>query len=187
MNLYYKSKGKQGRDKSQDMSVVDSPSSGGGAKPAGGNGPAQDAEKPAGEEQPTPDGSQQPKGGTPSSGGGASGGGSPEAPAAGEAPTEPVAPGAVAPSSGGGGGTGVSASPSTANVAQPVAPVTPDFTAISIAFAKKKGWTPTPYGSWRDVKGDTFAVVGLTGEVVPINSTDRDELKLVANKNQPGT
>lgn len=53
---------------------------------------------------------------------------------------------------------------------------------ISVEFARSKQWNPTPYGEWRNITGDTTAVVGLSGEVVPIKSTDREELKLFATK-----
>jgi len=40
-----------------------------------------------------------------------------------------------------------------------------------------------PYGEYRDREGNTVAVVGLSGEVVPTKSVDRDEYKLFAEKN----
>jgi hypothetical protein len=54
---------------------------------------------------------------------------------------------------------------------------------LSIKFAQSKGWTPTPYGEWRDQTGEVRAVVGLTGEVVPIKQVERDEFKLFSEKN----
>jgi hypothetical protein len=53
---------------------------------------------------------------------------------------------------------------------------------ISVEFAKSKQWNPTPFGEWRNAVGDATAVVGLSGEVVPIKTTDREELKIFAEK-----
>jgi len=66
--------------------------------------------------------------------------------------------------------------------AAPVAPPTPDFVNISVEFAKSKSWSPTPYGEWRNPSGEQTAVVALSGEVVPVKSTDREELKLLSTK-----
>ena len=66
--------------------------------------------------------------------------------------------------------------------AAPVAPPTPDFVNISVEFAKSKSWSPTPYGEWRNPAGEQTAVVALSGEVVPVKSTDREELKLLSTK-----
>lgn len=54
---------------------------------------------------------------------------------------------------------------------------------ITEKFAQYKNWSPTQYGEWRDKDGQTKAVVSLSGEVAPINSNDREELKLFAEKN----
>jgi hypothetical protein len=67
----------------------------------------------------------------------------------------------------------------------PVAPPAPSFVNISVEFAKGKQWNPTPFGEWRNVTGDATAIVALSGEVVPIKTTDREELKLFAAKRQP--
>ncbi len=56
------------------------------------------------------------------------------------------------------------------------------YASISKKFAAKKGWMSEPYGEYRDREGNTVAVVGLSGEVVPIKSVDRDEYKLFAEK-----
>lgn len=66
---------------------------------------------------------------------------------------------------------------------EPVAPTAPSYTATSVKFATSKGWKSTPYGEWRDAAGSTAAVVGLSGEVVPIKNVDREELKIFAEKN----
>lgn len=75
--------------------------------------------------------------------------------------------------------------PSTAAtfVPTPTAPIVPSYTATSVKFATSKGWKSTPYGEWRDAAGSTAAVVGLSGEVVPIKNVDREELKIFAEKN----
>jgi len=66
----------------------------------------------------------------------------------------------------------------------PSAPSVPSYKALSVKFATSKGWKATPYGEWRDETGSTAAVVGLSGEVVPVKSVERDELKLIADKNK---
>lgn len=65
----------------------------------------------------------------------------------------------------------------------PAAAAAPSYTALSVKFATSKGWKATPYGEWRDESGATAAVVGLSGEVVPIKNVDREEFKLFAEKN----
>lgn len=73
------------------------------------------------------------------------------------------------------------AEPVLAQPAQPSA----DIAKIekSKEFATKKGWALTPYGEYRDGEGNPVAVVGLSGEVVPIRTNDREEYKLFAEKN----
>lgn len=68
---------------------------------------------------------------------------------------------------------------------KPQPPPTPSVVAykdITEKFATSKGWESTPYGEWRDKSGNAMAVVSLSGEVTPIKSNDRDELKLFADK-----
>ena len=67
--------------------------------------------------------------------------------------------------------------------AVPAAPIAPDFTKPSKKFAETKAWKVTPYGEWRDKLGNTVAVTGLSGEVVPLKNTDREEFKIFAEKN----
>lgn len=57
-----------------------------------------------------------------------------------------------------------------------------EYASVSKKFAAKKGWMSEPYGEYRDRDGNTVAVVGLSGEVVPTKSVDRDEYKLFAEK-----
>jgi hypothetical protein len=66
----------------------------------------------------------------------------------------------------------------------PVVTTPPEqYSSVSKKFAAKKGWRAEPYGEYRDVEGNTVAVVGLSGEVVPVKSVDRDEYKIFAEKN----
>jgi hypothetical protein len=58
------------------------------------------------------------------------------------------------------------------------------YADISKKFATKKGWMAEPYGEYRDAEGNTVAVVGLSGEVVPVKSNDREEYKLFAEKSK---
>lgn len=60
---------------------------------------------------------------------------------------------------------------------------TDQYANLSKKFAGQKGWKEEPYGEWRNSEGETMAVVGLTGEVVPVKSVFRDEYKLFAEKN----
>lgn len=68
---------------------------------------------------------------------------------------------------------------------QPSAPTsTPvSYAELSKKFIAQKRWTQTPYGEYRDEAGATAAVVGLSGEVVPIKNVDREEFKIFAEKN----
>lgn len=59
-----------------------------------------------------------------------------------------------------------------------------NYSNISKQFAAKKGWKAEPYGEYRDAQGNSVAVVGLSGEVVPIKSTDREEYELFFEKNK---
>ena len=67
--------------------------------------------------------------------------------------------------------------------AAPASPAAPSYTALSVKFAASKGWKATPYGEYRDETGATSAVVGLSGEVVPIKNVDREEFKIFVEKN----
>jgi hypothetical protein len=65
----------------------------------------------------------------------------------------------------------------------PVVTTPPEqYSSVSKKFADKKGWKAEPYGEYRDAEGNTVAVVGLSGEVVPVKSVDRDEYKIFAEK-----
>ena len=65
----------------------------------------------------------------------------------------------------------------------PVVTTPPEqYSSVSKNFAAKKGWRSEPYGEYRDAEGNTVAVVGLSGEVVPVKSVDRDEYKIFAEK-----
>jgi len=67
----------------------------------------------------------------------------------------------------------------------PVAVPAPNYVSVSVKFANSKGWKEVPYGEWHDAMGNTSAIVALSGEVVPVKSVERDELKLIADKNKP--
>ena len=62
---------------------------------------------------------------------------------------------------------------------------TEEYANISKKFAAQKGWKSTEYGEYRDAEGNPIAVVGLSGEIVPIRSNDREEYKIFAEKNMP--
>jgi len=61
-------------------------------------------------------------------------------------------------------------------------PINTPQVSITQDFAKTKSWVSSPYGVWRDSAGETAAVESLSGEVTPIKSTDREELKIFADK-----
>ena len=64
-------------------------------------------------------------------------------------------------------------------------PSKPHYEEISKKFVAQKQWMSTPFGEYRDVQGNSVAVVGLSGEIVPIKNNDREEYKLFAEKNMP--
>ncbi len=57
-----------------------------------------------------------------------------------------------------------------------------EYAAVSQKFASQKGWSSTPYDEYHDREGETVAVVGLSGEIVPVKTTDREEYKIFAEK-----
>lgn len=61
---------------------------------------------------------------------------------------------------------------------------TEEYAAVSKRFATQKRWISTEYGEYRDAEGNPVAVVGLSGEVVPIRSNDREEYKIFAEKSK---
>lgn len=180
MNLYYKRRGKQKRMTQQQPSVAGTPDASQGAQPAVQptvQTPApqtakqevpptdQAGELPSSDETPKP-ATQEPKA-------------EPE-----QKPSEP------APTVGGSGG-GVSSAPLQQKSSEPMgdvpskqpeAPAEPNKVEVTEKFASSKGWESTPYGEWRNPQGETVAVVSLSGEVTPIKSNDREELKLFASK-----
>lgn len=74
--------------------------------------------------------------------------------------------------------------PQSTSTPQPTPPK-PDYEEISKKFVTQKRWMPTEFGEYRDTQGNTVAVVGLSGEIVPVRNTDREEYKLFAEKNMP--
>lgn len=59
------------------------------------------------------------------------------------------------------------------------------YATVSKKFAIQKGWKAAEYGEYHDLEGNPIAVVGLSGEIVPIRSNDREEYKIFAEKNMP--
>jgi hypothetical protein len=187
MNLYYKRKGKQKRMTQQDTSVaepkqLDDPSNAG--VPSKTDDPNSVPPNSASSQKAPSAGagdSNLPKSGSPTKNAATSTKPSEQpapSPISGDVPSVPS--GAItSPSSN--KSVPVASTPSPASVTPPLLP----FESISIEFAKSKGWTPTPYGEWRNTTGETIAVVGLCGEVVPIKTNDREELKLLADKRIP--
>ena len=182
MHLYYKRKGKQKRQKSQTTSTTQ-----------------QLDQQPSGaavNNQPQP--AAQPKDqtvkGRPTDGQAASAKKDTGAVSGGGAVTQPEPPSSTGgatksqPQSGADIGTPPTA-PKASDAPEinvPVVTQPPEqYAAISKKFATQKGWTPEPYDEYRDNQGNTVAVVGLSGEVVPIKNTDREEYKLFAEKNMP--
>jgi hypothetical protein len=182
MNLYYKKKGKQKRQKMQTQTAVDTPA---GATPPPANAQSLDITKsPASKD-----------GGQPSTTG--------EKPAVGSTEDQEESDYVVRRSAelkkkaadidkkykAQSSATSQEA-PETPKPAEmpavevPVVTTPPEqYASISKQFAQKKGWMAEPYGEYRDRDGNTVAVVGLSGEVVPTKSVDRDEYKLFAEKN----
>jgi hypothetical protein len=74
--------------------------------------------------------------------------------------------------------------PTMATQPSPIAVPAPNYVSVSVKFANSKGWKEVPYGEWHDAMGNTSAIVALSGEVVPVKSVERDELKLIADKNK---
>ena len=187
MNLYYKKKGKQSRQKQQGSSEV------------GADGEDVQQAKPAGEPDAAPaDPAADDQGGElPASGGGdgaaqqsggQQGGSAPSS--GGEGGSLPAADnsgGADAADSGEGAekAAGAGDQPPASGDATAQAPKTPDYVEISKRFALEKKWTSTPYGDWNDVKGQLAAVTALDDQVVPIRFTDREELKSRVAKQEP--
>lgn len=58
------------------------------------------------------------------------------------------------------------------------------YANVSKKFADMKRWVKTPYDEYHDMDGNVAAVVGLSGEAVPIKGTDREEYKLFAEKSK---
>jgi hypothetical protein len=187
MNLYYKRKGKQQRQTHQDTTATDTePNQQQTKAPAPQAPQAQQAapaqatpatnskERAPGEVTPemlgdAPDSSDSEKQASPAASGGdgsalpPSDGGKETAPSDGSAPAPAAAPQAPA---------------------APTPPPPPPFVELSKKFAAQKGWVGTPYGEWRDRSGTAMAVEALSGEVVPIKTNDREELKLFVEKNK---
>ena len=190
MNIYYKRKGKQKRMVRQEPSSVE-PSQTNATTPIQTNNPTPD---PSVASTPTP---ESPPVAAPNSTGSSS------LPKSGDAPEKSNGAGPAAepdedePESSPTGNSSSGTSnrtqsgngenkPDQSSIKQTMPhPAPPSFVNISVDFAKIKQWNPTPYGEWRNAMGETTAIVALSGEVVPIKTTDREELKLFAAKKQP--
>ncbi len=70
----------------------------------------------------------------------------------------------------------------TPKQAQPTPVSGTSYSDISKKFAAQKRWIPSSFGEYRNSQGDAVAVVGLSGEIVPIKSNEREEYKLFAEK-----
>jgi hypothetical protein len=186
MNLYYKKKGKQQRQTHQDVTATDEPvePQGQAQKPTDGTvePPTQKSTPPEAQETPPESSSDsraarlakitgsadnqpasEPK--PDKAGGPPSAGSDSKLPAAGDGEAPP-APTSTAP-----------------QASQPPAPPPPPpYVELSKKFAAQKAWISTPFGEWRDSQGNAVAVEALTKEIVPLKTTDREELKLFVQK-----
>jgi hypothetical protein len=190
MNLYYKKKGQQKRQSQQDVSQTENPQQAPQTTPPQKS--SQVDAQPTQQSQttvPTSDGKsfdksgesqpviQTNKGNGPTSSVRPSTDGDSELPKSGEeqgsTPQEPSAD----KSAQGGSSPQPPSSPTP-----PTGAPKPVNVGITIEFAKAKNWSPTPYGEWRSSDGEISAVVSLSGEITPIKSNDREELKLFASK-----
>jgi hypothetical protein len=178
MNLYYKRKGKQKRQTQQAMTQTQATE-----KPAAPNASQPEAGAVANARETTPaaaGGNDAAPTTSPSSGK------APAAPAKVPAASEktPMPPEKTQATS----EPSVSTEPTSTGspaIDVPVVTTPPEeYASISKKFAAKKGWMAQPYGEYRDAQGNTVAVVGLSGEVVPVKSNDREEYKLFAEKSK---
>lgn len=176
MNVYYKKKGKQARIQQKPTQTEPGEQPVAGAVPPGSvaspkKPSTQQPSPPAPEDGQTPTGSSSelPQSGSPKT-----------APDSVEQPSKDSGNGSLPPSDT--QGADKQSGKVSPSAPAPVAPPAPNFVNISVEFAKSKGWAPTPYGEWRTPTGEPSAIVALSGEVVPMQSNDRDELKLLANK-----
>ncbi len=103
-------------------------------------------------------------------------------------PTKPAADSSLPPAGGGEKqpapqADGEPQTPAAPQAPQPPAPPPPPpYVELSKKFAAQKAWISTPFGEWRDSQGNAVAVEALTKEIVPLKTTDREELKLFVQK-----
>jgi hypothetical protein len=182
MNLYYKKRGKQKRVTQQTTSQTD-PSAKEKQAPVDGSQASTPDAPPSGlppATEPTAASADAPEKAAAAS---TSSKPSAEAPAATQ--SDPASTPSTEPASKGTDDSQGVATTASAPRPEPTTPVVPAIQPkvdITIQFAKSKNWSSTPYGEWRDSSGSVAAVVSLSGEVAPIKSNDRDELKLFAGK-----
>lgn len=182
MNLYYKRKGKQKRQTQQAVSKTEKPEQAPSNAPAKKPAVAQPQGQKRAPGELTPDmmGDDDTSTPTPPKPPGA------EKPVAPEKPTEPAEKPAPAPQKPSAAEPQTSEPAPTPAVDVPVVTTPPaQYAEISEKFAKQKGWTKTEYGEYRDGEGNPVAVVGLSGEAVPIRTNDREEYKIFAEKQMP--
>lgn len=182
MNLYYKRKGKQARQKTQGSSESDIEQDDQSAKTQTSQAPVDQVDTNTdNDESPT-----EPNGGQSTNGSSLPASDS----AGGDQPSDTNTPadtqGSAASSSGAesnGGATDTGSAQSSQQpqpAPEPVANV--ELIKLTIEFAKSKSWTTTPYGDWNDEHGQTAAVTALDGQVVPLKFSDRETLKSLAAK-----
>jgi hypothetical protein len=179
MNLYYKKRGKQKRTNQQGPSATEPTAPQGGATP-----PTTPVKEPAAEKQPANIGSapsDKPAVVQPAQ--------KPASSGANSGVSDTIPPDVTKNAPTGNGGASGGASGATPGATSAVGagtiptPSAPDYVALSAKFAQQKGWTSVPYGEWRNPMGEASAVVGMTGEIVPIKNVDREEFKIFAQKN----
>jgi hypothetical protein len=179
MNLYYKKRGKQKRTNQQGPSATEPTAPQGGATP-----PTTPVKEPAAEKQPANIGSapsDKPAVVKPEQ--------KPASSGANSGVSDTIPPDVTKNAPTGNGGASGGASGATPGATSAVGagtiptPSAPDYVALSAKFAQQKGWTSVPYGEWRNPMGEASAVVGMTGEIVPIKNVDREEFKIFAQKN----
>lgn len=96
---------------------------------------------------------------------------------------EPTVPVPKKPTTSADADSAVPKSAETPAIDVPVVATPPaEYAKASTKFASQRGWTSTPYGEYKDGDGNPVAVVGLSGEVVPIRNNDREEYKIFAEK-----
>jgi len=185
MNLYYKKRGKQKRMTQQDPTQVQTdvpptqPAAAPSSPPSIQQTPQQGSEDTPPEASTSTDSSELPKASGSADSAGVSQPSGEDSKDVKQSPTQDGTP-ELPPKSG--TTTDNGSAPPSEPTSQPIDKPVVDNVAVTIEFAKSKGWSATPYGEWRNAVGETSAVVSLSGEVAPVKTNDREELKLFASK-----